>query len=316
MGDLFSVENQWARAESGPTVAADPAVLAVRRREGALAWDNERVVVPADNHVHSEWSYDTTDQASMTGACERALDVGVPAIAFTEHLDFTRWGPGDPGQARGLEPRHRSRIAPLDVTGYLAAIEDCRQRFPDLRILSGVETGEPHLFAASAGAVVGSGQFDRILGSLHAVPVRGRLAGLPALFGMFGPEEVLRRYFAELLRLVQGSDLFQVLAHLDFPRRYWPPSAGQYQEKEFEDEYRTVLHALAESDRALEVNTKSPLVSVELLGWWRDEGGRAVSFGSDAHQDWRIGDRFDVAVDVAEAAGFRPGRDRYDFWRR
>ena len=94
------------------------------------------MVVPADNHVHSEWSYDTTDQASMTGACERALDVGVPAIAFTEHLDFTLWGPGDPGQARGLEPRHRSRITPLDVTGYLAAIEECRQRFPDLRTIT------------------------------------------------------------------------------------------------------------------------------------------------------------------------------------
>jgi histidinol-phosphatase (PHP family) len=280
------------------------------------AWDNGRVVVPADNHVHSEWSYDTTDQASMTGACERALYVGVPAIAFTEHLDFTRWSAGDPGRAAGLEPRHRSRIAPLDITGYLAAIEDCRQRFPDLRILSGVEAGEPHLFAASAGAVVGAHGFDRILGSLHAVPVRGRLAGLPAMFGMFGPDEVLRRYFGELLRLVRGSDLFQVLAHLDFPRRYWPPSAGPYEEKEFEEEYRAVLRALAESDRALEMNTKSPLLSVELLGWWRDEGGRAVSFGSDSHQDWRIGDRFDVAMDVAEAAGFRPGRDRYDFWRR
>src|ERR1700759_4818320 len=154
----------------------------VARPEGGgqfifLTCEDEGVVVPADNHVHSEWSYDTTDQASMTGACERALDVGVTAIAFTEHLDFTRWSPGDPGLARGLGPRHRGRRAPLDVTGSLAAIEDCRLRFPDLRILSGVETGEPHLFAASAGAVVGRHRFDRILGSLHAVPVRGRLAG-------------------------------------------------------------------------------------------------------------------------------------------
>ena len=150
---------------------------------------------------------------------------------------------------------------------------------------------------------MGSNRFDRILGSLHAVPLRGRLVGLPAMFGVFGPDEVLRRYFAELTRLVEGSGLFQVLAHLDFPRRYWPASAGPYEEKEFEDEYRTVLHALAESGRVLELNTKSPLVLVELLGWWRDEGGRAVSFGSDSHQDWRVGDRFDLAVDIAEAAG-------------
>ena len=42
----------------------------------------------------------------------------------------------------------------------------------------------------------------------------------------------------------------------------------------------------------------------------------AVSFGSDAHQPSRVGEHFDVAVDVAEAAGFKPGRDRHDFWRR
>ena len=282
---------------------------------GAVAWEDEGVVVPADNHVHSEWSYDTTDQASMTGACERALDVGVPAIAFTEHLDFTRWSAADPGRAAGLEPRHRSRIAPLDVTGYLAAIDDCRQRFPDLRILSGIECGEPHLFAASAGAMAAAHHFDRILGSLHAVPVRGRLAGAPALFGMFGPDEVMRRYFAELLKLVRGSDLFQVLAHLDFARRYWPPSAGRYEEKAFEDEYRAVLRAWPNRTGRWRVNTKSrwPRSSC-----WAGGGTKAAArfVGSDAHQDWRIGDRFDVAVDVVEAAGFRPGRDRYDFWRR
>lgn len=252
----------------------------------------------------------------MAGACAQALAVGVPAIAFTEHLDFTTWTQADPIAERGLEPRHSTRFHSLDISGYLESVEECRRRYPSLRILSGVECGEPHLFTASAGAVVGTYRFERILGSLHAVPLHGKLTSLSVMFGMFGPDEVMRRYFAELTRLVEGSDLFQVLAHLDFPRRYWPASAGPYEEKAFEDEYRTVLRALAQSDRVMEINTKSPLASVELLGWWRDEGGRAVSFGSDAHQDWRVGERFDLAVDIAEAAGFRPGRDRFDFWRR
>ena len=119
--------------------------------------------------------------------------------------------------------------------------------------------------------------------------------------------EVMRRYLAELVRLVEGSADFQVLAHLDFPRRMWPQAAGPYEELAFETEYRAVLRALAASDRVLEVNTKSPLVSAELLRWWREAGGRAVSFGSDAHQPWRVGDKFKLAVDVVEAAGFAPG---------
>lgn len=77
-----------------------------------------------------------------------------------------------------------------------------------------------------------------------------------------------------------------------------------------------MLSALAASDRVLEVNTRSPLASVELLRWWRDEGGRAVSFGSDAHLPWVVGAKFDLAVDVVTAAGFGRGRDAHDFWRR
>ena len=73
--------------------------------------------------------------------------------------------------------------------------------------------------------------------------------------------------------------------------------------------------ALAASGRVLEVNTKSGLASVDLVRWWREEGGRAVSFGSDAHLPNRVGDRFKLAADIVEQAGFRPGHDPYDFWR-
>jgi histidinol-phosphatase (PHP family) len=251
----------------------------------------------------------------MVGSCEQAVAAGLPAIAFTEHLEFTAGIDGDAISDVATDHRWWGRIKPLDVTGYLACIEECRDRFPGLRILSGVEAGESHLFSASAGAVVRSGGFDRVLGSLHAVPYQGRLVGADALFGSMSADDTMRYYFAELIRLIDGSDLFQVLAHLDFPRRYWPKGPHRYSEAPFEEEYRAVLTALAATGRALEINTKSPLASVDLVRWWREAGGTAVSFGSDAHLPRRVGDRFKLAVDVVEAAGFRPGRDQYDFWR-
>ena len=272
-------------------------------------------VLPVDNHVHTEWSYDTPADASMVRSCEQAIAIGLPALAFTEHLEFTAAGPGDAIMAVATDHRWWSRIKPLDVTGYMALLEDCRKRFPELRILSGVEAGESHLFGASAGAVVRGHAFDRILGSLHAVPYQGRLIAADALFGVMPDDDAMRYYFAELVELIEGSDLFQVLAHLDFPRRYWPKGPHLYREQRFEEEYRVALRALASSGRVLEINTKSPLASVDMVRWWREEGGTAVSFGSDAHLPNRVGDRFKLAVDVVEAAGFRPGRDPYDFWR-
>ena len=198
----------------------------------------------------------------MVRSCEQAVAAGLPGVAFTDHLDFTIWTDGDQIGTMDLDPHRYSRMHLLDSAGYLATLDDCRQRFPGLRILSGVEIGEAHLWAASAAATVakaGPGGLDRILGSLHAIPHEGRLTAADELFRQMPAANVMRRYFAELLRLVEGSNLFQVLAHLDFPRRMWPRTAGPYQERTFEAEYRAVLSALAAGDRVLEVNTKGPL---------------------------------------------------------
>jgi histidinol-phosphatase (PHP family) len=204
---------------------------------------------------------------------------------------------------------------PIDVEGYAAELAECRDRFPDLRILSGVETGEPHLFAASIAAHLRSSPADRVLGSLHSLPDDGRLVGAGRLLYP-DPDSTMRRYLAEVVRMIEHSDVFQVLAHVDFPRRYWPGGRQGYEEKHFEEEYRGVFRALAGTGRALEVNTSSPLASVDQVRWFHEEGGEAVSFGSDAHAPTAVGQRFDLAVDIVEAAGFRAGRDRFDFWRR
>ncbi len=269
-------------------------------------------VLPADNHVHSEWSWDT-HSASMRGSCARAVELGIPAIAFTEHVDFRRWGDADGRPGVEVSPDYRAALAPLDVEGYLASVERCRAEFPDLRVVAGVEAGEPHLFPGSLDAVLRRGSFERVLGSLHAVVDDGMLVGADSLWRV-DPDELMRRYLAELLTLVETSSTFEVLAHADFPRRNWPHHRP-FEEAAFEAEYRAVFRALAADGRVLELNTRSPMWSATLVGWWREEGGRALSFGSDAHAPHRVGARFVTAVDVAEAAGFGPGRDGCDFWR-
>src|SRR3954471_13480250 len=270
---------------------------------------------PSDNHVHTRWSWDTPDSSTMRKACERAIAQGLPAIAFTEHLDFTDWLENDAATAQGLVDRHPAHQLPIDVEGYFAEIAECRERFPELRIWSGVEAGEPHLFAASIAAHLRDSPVDRVLGSLHSLDLDGRLVGVGRLL-YTDADTTMRRYLGELVGMIENSQVFQVLAHVDFPRRYWPGGTQRYLEKDYEEEYRAVFRALASTGRALEINTSSPLASADQVRWFHEEGGEAVSFGSDAHAPTAVGQKFDLAVDVAEAAGFRPGRDRFDFWRR
>jgi histidinol-phosphatase (PHP family) len=54
----------------------------------------------------------------------------------------------------------------------------------------------------------------------------------------------------------------------------------------------------------------------EILGWWHEAGGEAVSFGSDAHQPALVAHGFATAAALAESHGFHPGRHPHDFYRR
>ena len=272
--------------------------------------------LPADSHVHSEWSWDAA-HGSMEETCARAVDLGLPAVAFTEHADWTPWWvrPGElSDHLQQFVAADSTVVAPaIDLDGYRECLRRCRDQFPGLRIISGVELGEPHRHPGIVAALLRAGEFDRVLGSVHCLPLGDRFAEPPNLYRAQPAAEVIRDYLAEIGRLVTGSDAFAVLAHLDYPLRYWPTQAGPFDPYAFEDEFRQALRAIAGSGRVLEVNTAGPL-HPEILRWWREEGGEAVTFGSDAHEPAELGRRFAEAAALVEAHGFRPGRHPYDPW--
>jgi len=106
-----------------------------------------------------------------------------------------------------------------------------------------------------------------------------------------------------------------VLAHIDYPVRRWPGGPELFDPTVFEEHYRHVLGVLRDAGKVLEVNTRVPLHPL-ILRWWHDEGGEAISFASDAHRPELVAHGFADAVTLAEATGFRAGRDPLDFWGR
>ncbi|WP_426511548.1 histidinol-phosphatase HisJ family protein [Dactylosporangium sp. McL0621] len=273
--------------------------------------------LPADLHTHSEFSWDTRT-GDMEGSCARAVELGLPAIAFTEHTDFVSWTV----EADRVPERWTPHMAdathlappPLDVDGYLAAIDRCRAKYPGLRIITGVELGEPHWFAGPAAALLARAPFERVIGSLHSVRVDGLDRLVEDEYATRPVREVLRDYFAETARMLESFGDFSTLTHLDYPVRY-VPAGYVFRIEDHEDEVRPMLKTLAGQSRALEVNTRRTLEPT-LLRWWREAGGAAVSFGSDAHRPDAVAAGFADAAALAEASGFRPGRHPYDHWIR
>ncbi len=243
----------------------------------------------------------------MDRTCERAIEIGLPAIAFTDHADFVK-----------AQPDQHC----VDINGYLDAVERCRVKFPNLTILSGVELGEPHWFPEETAAILAAGPLDRVLGSVHCVRIDDRLvdgSDFRHQDPSFDIAAATREYFREVLAMIDTNQPFETLAHLDYPKRYWPGGADAYREQDFEEEIRAILRAAATGGRVLEVNTTRGKVmcpDLVVVRWWRELGGQAVSFGSDAHDPHKIAAGFEQAQQLVESAGFKPAKDPTAFWRR
>jgi len=276
--------------------------------------------LPPDNHVHTQWSWDTAT-GDMEATCAEAVRLGLPSVAFTEHVDHTRWIVGAGAGVPAAWLRHgidNGQLVPppLDVEGYLASVEHCRGRFPQLRILTGAELGEPHWHRDAVRSLLGSGAFTRVLASLHSAYVDplGGYVDTGQHYRHVPPEQVVGDYLLGLERLITEYDDFQVLAHIDYPLRRWPADVP-FAPEAFEEQFRHVLALLRDAGKVLEVNTRVPLPRT-ILAWWHEAGGEAISFASDAHRPDLIARGFRDAVAMAESTGFRAPADPLDFWIR
>ena len=175
--------------------------------------------LPADSHVHSEWSWDTGGPGSeadgtMLRTCERAVAIGLPAVVFTEHLNFEGWRiePQDatdaPHQSQGS-----SRGAVAGCGGLPRLHRPCRSLFPTLRILTGVEFGQPHLFEQQASQLLDLSKLDRVNGSLHTLQNGADRSEPVTLFRCWPADRVMWEYLAEVPRMVAASNSFEVFTH-------------------------------------------------------------------------------------------------------
>ena len=99
----------------------------------------------------------------MEATCRKALEHGLPAIAFTDHADFVAVHAGP----------HE-----LDVHGYLEGVERCRAALPTPRVRSGGALGERRadvlrLVISQAAALIGTGTIRGLVVALFSTSVLG-----------------------------------------------------------------------------------------------------------------------------------------------
>jgi len=253
-----------------------------------------RLDIP-DYHTHHELCMHakgrTVDYARAAAA------KGVTEFAATDHC------PTDCGFGR----EHRMTLD--QFAQYRRDVDEARSEFPDLTILFGVEADYYPGCEDFLRRFLGEHPFDIVLGSVH---FRDYFSANPAKRGLSGgdlPSVVWEEYFALIGRLAD-TGLYDLVTHLDLPKRF----GNQIDEDTLRRAALPALDRIAAANMAIEINTSGMIHSIRemypslTILSWAAERGIGLTFGSDAHEPVRVGDRFDQALELALEAGFTTAR--------
>ncbi len=225
-----------------------------------------------DMHVHSASSPDAEIPASEL--VRMASEFSVGTVGFVAHVDFH---PSDYCYGGFSEPDYMKE---LDLA-----------ESAEVRVLRGLEVGEPHLFMEQAESFFTRSRYDFITGALHWTEDGLILDEKPFLQG--NALEIVEQYYTDTLKIVKQSPI-NILAHMGIFRRGMTRAGLVVDFDEtllFPSLMQEILQTMIRREIALEVNTsglrrpeKTTYPSSSVLRLYFKLGGRMVTVGSDTHR--------------------------------
>lgn len=269
----------------------------------------------ADYHIHTEFSDDSREP--MENQIERAIELGLEEICFTDHVDYgikKDWSEGNiewrGGDGVNYDDSQKDPLANVNYPEYFGKIARMRETYKGrIRIRQGLEFGIQTITIPQYERLwsLYGRQLDFVLLSMHQVDNRefwnqdfqsGRTQ-----------KEYNEAYYQEILKVIQRFKHYSVLAHLDLIIRY--DRNGAYPFREVRDIIAEILKTAIADGKGIEVNTSSwhyglsdTQPSRDILRLYRDLGGKIITIGSDGHTTRYLGDHIKDAREILKGLGF------------
>ena len=278
-------------------------------------------MILSDFHMHSEFSSDS--DAPMEDMIQRAIQLGLKRICFTDHMDFDY-----PKINLDLKSGSKEKYLDFlfDADAYMKQLNRLKNTYAgQIEILAGVELGLQKHIQPEVKQLMERHDFDFAIGSSHLL--YGDDPYFPSFWQKLGNQndykdscdldqailkKAIRDYFEDILQNIALFPWFQVYGHLDYIVRYAPSKDKHYQVEDYMDVIEAILKELISQNRGIEINTsglKSGLKTANphttILKRYRELGGEIITVGSDAHSPAYIAYEFDRAKAFLLECGFQ-----------
>ncbi|MEA4883962.1 MAG: histidinol-phosphatase HisJ family protein [Clostridia bacterium] len=254
---------------------------------------------PIDYHMHLERAGITRGNAMRF--IERAMEVGISEVAFTEHShNFVETA----GLLRqpGFVSRHGHRFSADDYVDLALGLK--REGLP---VRLGIEFDYIEESSDAIAEFLKRHPWDVVLGSVHWLGDWGFDIS-PESWNGRQVEDAYRRYFTIATRAV-GSGIFDVLGHPDVIKVFGARPGPDF-EPELLHLYDDLISAAARTGTCLELSSaglRRPVgeayPDARLLARAK-AGGVGITLASDAHEPDDVGSRFAEIVAIARDSGY------------
>ena len=241
----------------------------------------------ADCHSHSNCSFD--GEAPMETMCARAEALGLAYYALTDHCECDQYDGS---------PEFGGRKYYDVVRRAWRELEENRKRFPNLRLLKGIELGQPLQNLPAARDALSGRDYDVVIGSLH------NIAGMRDFYHLgeagFSEEEldrIFEAYFNEICEMLEWG-AFDTLAHLTYPLRYLCKPGERPSFARYGAQLDRIFKKLIE-------RTDVPVLpDREVFSRYHALGGRRITLGADAHCPENVAKGIPEALDILREIGY------------
>ncbi len=260
-------------------------------------------MILADVHNHSDFSFD--GKASLTQMVRAARKKGLRYFGIAEHfdLDFLA-APFFYGETEITQT--------TNAAAYFTAARALQQKANDdrFRLLAGAEFGfhSDERIQDEFCKIAQTYCPDFIINSVHACD--GTDCMEQNYFTGKRKETAYARYLERVRESLDCPYPYDIVAHLGYVSRRaaYPESKLRY--RDFPDLYDSILKTIVRKEKILEINSSARnagsdfLPDTDILCRYYELGGRKVSFGSDAHNTHRIGDKRETLTPILKKIGF------------
>lgn len=262
-----------------------------------------------DCHTHTHNSFDA-DNDSVTERCERAIQLGLYAMAITDHCEVNRF----------YEKEHYKidYAQKYDDYGFNKAFENSmsettaakEQYNSKLNLICGVELGQPLADSEVTKQILDDKRLDFVIASMHEMPGHDDFAFLD--YSKENVPALLEQNFNEILKIAKWGE-FDVLGHITYALRYIQGNQNILVDMTpYQNVVREIFKTVIERGKGIEINTSGlrqkygdTFPSLEYIKLYHELGGEILTIGSDSHTTADLAKGVSEGIEIAKQAGFR-----------